>query len=73
MIRVVFLIRSLNRGGAERELAILARSLDKKLFDITVLTFYPGGHFAGDISESGIPVSAWTKRAGGIWSGFSGG
>jgi len=62
MIRVVFLIRSLNRGGAERELAILARSLDKKLFDITVVTFYPGGYFAGDISRSGIPVISLDKK-----------
>jgi len=42
-IGVAFLIRSLNRGGAERQLATLAGGLDPEAFDVTVLTFYPGG------------------------------
>ena len=40
---VVFLIRSLNRGGAETQLVELATRLDHGAFDVSVLTFYPGG------------------------------
>lgn len=63
MTRVVFLIRSLNRGGAERELAVLARSLDRSRFDLTVLTFYPEGHFAKEIYDHGIPVISLQKKS----------
>ena len=44
-IRLCFLIRSLESGGAERQLAELVRRLDKTRFEVTVLTFYPGGLF----------------------------
>jgi glycosyltransferase involved in cell wall biosynthesis len=45
MIRVFFLIRSLEIGGAERQLVEIARGLDKTKFDVTVATFYDGGAF----------------------------
>jgi len=45
MIRVFFLIRSLEIGGAERQLVEIARGLDKKKFAVTVATFYGGGGF----------------------------
>lgn len=63
MTRVVFLIRSLNRGGTERQLATLARSLDKNRFDLTVITFYSGGHFAQEISDNGVPVISLDKKS----------
>ena len=62
MIRVVFLIRSLNRGGTERQLATLVSLLDRGHFDPTVLTFYPGGHFAQDVLDKDIPVISLDKR-----------
>jgi glycosyltransferase involved in cell wall biosynthesis len=43
MIRILFLIRSFERGGAERQLIELMRGMDKSRFDVTVATFYPGG------------------------------
>jgi glycosyltransferase involved in cell wall biosynthesis len=43
MVRLFFLIRSLDRGGAERQLVELVKGLDKKRFAITVCTFYDGG------------------------------
>jgi glycosyltransferase involved in cell wall biosynthesis len=42
-LRVAFLIRSLHRGGAERQLALLAAGLDPAVFQVGVITFYPGG------------------------------
>ena len=44
-IRLCFLIRSLDPGGAERQLTELVTRLDKSRFDVSVLTFYPGGLF----------------------------
>jgi glycosyltransferase involved in cell wall biosynthesis len=41
--RVLFLIRSLEAGGAERQLTELVKSLDPAQFEIAVATFYGGG------------------------------
>lgn len=43
MVRLCFLIRQLNQGGAQRQLLDLARGLDKSRFVVFVLTFYDGG------------------------------
>lgn len=42
-IRVVFIIRRFECGGAERQLITLLRALDKTRFDIRVITLYAGG------------------------------
>lgn len=42
-IRLVFIIRRFERGGAERQLIALLRALDKTLFNIQVMTLYGGG------------------------------
>ena len=39
-MRIAFLIRSLNAGGAERQLATLARGLKQRGHNVTVLMFY---------------------------------
>jgi glycosyltransferase involved in cell wall biosynthesis len=65
-IRIVFLIRSLGRGGAERQLAELATRLDPDRFDVTVLTFYPGGGVWDElVNAGGIRVDSLNK--GGRW------
>ena len=51
-IRLCFLIRSLHGGGSERQLAELVRHLDATKFDISVLTFYPGGLFWNQVAET---------------------
>lgn len=55
-IKIVFLIRSLNVGGAERQLVELVRHLDKKQFEITVITFYDGGNLRPDLES--LPMTA---------------
>jgi glycosyltransferase involved in cell wall biosynthesis len=62
MIRVAFLIRSLSYGGAERQLATLARALDQDGFDVTVITFYSGGHFERGLAESNVRLVKMRKR-----------
>ena len=49
MIRLLFLIRSLGAGGAERQLVELVKGLDKSRFAVTVATFYGGGAFRGEL------------------------
>ena len=51
-IRLCFLIRSLDCGGSQRQLAELVRSLDRTRFTITVLTFYPGGLFWNELRKT---------------------
>jgi len=43
MIRMMFVNRRFERGGAERQLIELAKNLDKSRFDVCVTTFYEGG------------------------------
>ena len=42
-IHLFFLIRSLNIGGAERQLVELIKGLDKNTFEITIGLFYDEG------------------------------
>ena len=50
-MRIVFLIRALQGGGAERQLVTLIRALDPARFEVTVATFYPGGHLCADLED----------------------
>jgi len=50
-IRLLFLIRDLDVGGAQRQLVELAKRLDPKVFNCAVATFYRGGAFEGDLAE----------------------
>ena len=51
-IRLCFLIRMLDCGGAERQLTELVRGLDKSRFEVTVLTFYRGGMFWSAVEQT---------------------
>lgn len=62
-IRLIFLVRSLDAGGAERQLTQLVRGLDKKRFDITVLTFYGGGELWDDVASlSNVKLVSLEKK-----------
>jgi glycosyltransferase involved in cell wall biosynthesis len=71
MTRLVFLIRSLDYGGAERHLLTLVRALDKERFSVTVLYFYGGGRLEDELRASGVRMISLGKR--GRWDllGFS--
>ncbi len=61
--RVLFLIRSLNRGGAERQLLELVRELARRGFPVTVCTFYDGGALSSEArSMPGVDVISLGKR-----------
>lgn len=71
-LRVLFLIRSLGRGGAERQLTTLAIALQQAGWDVTVACFYSGGTFQSLLDLAGVPVIDLHKRgrwdaAGFLW------
>jgi len=62
-VDVVLLIRSLNRGGAERQLALLATGLDAAEFRVRVVTFYPGGPIWDELTaEPAVELLSLDKR-----------
>jgi glycosyltransferase involved in cell wall biosynthesis len=67
-IKLALLIRSLDYGGAERQLVTLAKGLDQRRFVVTVLCFYPGGALLRELSASGIRHISLDKR--GRWDVF---
>ncbi|NPV76392.1 MAG: glycosyltransferase [Anaerolineae bacterium] len=69
-IRVAFLIRSLEFGGAERQLVALVTRMDRQRFEPLALCFYPGGEFEQEIKEAGVPLMALGKAGRWDWLRF---
>ena len=71
-ITVAFLARSLETGGAERQLAALAAGLDRSRFQPVVLCFYAGDEtdqpLLAELVAAGVPVVDLAKR--GRWDGL---
>jgi len=61
-MKVMFLIRSLEIGGAERQLVNLAKGLKDRDIEVQVLTFYPGGLFSSELDNYGVPNKDLRKR-----------
>jgi len=61
-VKLVFLIRNLGIGGAERQLVALATNLDRNKFDVTVLTLYGGGEFLEDLARAGVRAVSLGKK-----------
>jgi glycosyltransferase involved in cell wall biosynthesis len=63
LLRLLFLVRSLNCGGAERQLVQLVRGLSRRRFDVTVAVMYPGGALWQETKEiDGIRLICLEKR-----------
>ena len=60
--RVVFIIRDLNYGGAQRQLVTLVKAMDKESFDVTLLYFYSGGLLLKDLKDSGCRIICLEKQ-----------
>jgi len=61
-LKIVFLIPSLAAGGAERQLATLARELARRGEKVAVVVFYPGGALEAPLRHAGVEVHALGKR-----------
>jgi glycosyltransferase involved in cell wall biosynthesis len=62
IMKIVFLVRSLNYGGVERQLVIMAKGMDKTRFEPVVLCFYGGGALQAEIAQAGIRVISLDKH-----------
>ncbi len=69
-MRVVFLVRSLNFGGVERQLVTLAKGMDKRRFEPVVVCFYGGGPLETELVQAGIRVIALGKHSRWDVAGF---
>jgi glycosyltransferase involved in cell wall biosynthesis len=59
---IVFLIPSLDIGGAQRQLVELADGLHRADWQVKVLTFYGGGELEADLRARGVPLVVLNKR-----------
>ncbi len=62
LVRICFLIRSLEPGGAERQLVTLVRALKERGEEVAVLVFYPGGGLEGELKEAGVELISLDKK-----------
>jgi glycosyltransferase involved in cell wall biosynthesis len=60
--RILQIIPSLDRAGAEKQLCLLARGLPRDEFDVHVCALTRGGPLEGDLREAGIPLVVIGKR-----------
>ncbi|MGZ5486329.1 MAG: glycosyltransferase, partial [Nitrososphaeraceae archaeon] len=64
-MNIMFLIRSLERGGAERQLTVLAKGLHSRGHQVTIAVLYGRGGFKAELIEAGIRVVDLKKK--GFW------
>ncbi len=61
-IRLALIIPTMDRGGAEKQLSLLARNLPRDRFDVHVLLLTRDGPRSDRLREAGIPVTVIGKR-----------
>ena len=62
-LKVLFLIRSLRCGGAERQLATLALQMARRHHEVRVVTFYPDGAYEAELTEAGVSILCLRKKS----------
>jgi glycosyltransferase involved in cell wall biosynthesis len=67
-VKILFLIRSLNSGGQERQLAVLSKGLCERGHDVVVAIFYSGGPMEKELWDTRVRVRPLNKR--GRWDVF---
>jgi len=55
-VPVLLMVRELNLGGSERQMAEIAKALDRSRFDPRVGCFRPAGIRADDLRAAGVPI-----------------
>lgn len=67
-LRVVFLLRSLDYGGAERQAVETCRGLAHAGCRVVLAVFYAGGALEGELAGDGVPILTLEKK--GRWDVF---
>lgn len=62
VIKLLLLIPTLDRSGAEKQFSLLATGLPREEFDIQVVCLTRGGAYESILQEHGIPVTVLHKR-----------
>jgi hypothetical protein len=65
-VKILFLIRSLNYGGAERQLVVLVKGLRERGHDVVVCIFYSGGPLVAEFQKTGVRLVSLNKK--GRWN-----
>ena len=65
MNKIVFLVRTLEGGGAERQLLVLAEGLKRRGHDVTIVVYYAGGPYEGEVQGTAIRYVSLEKQ--GFW------
>jgi len=60
--RIVHIIPSLDRAGAEKQMALLLRDLPRNELDLHVCAMTRGGALEADLHNAGVPVTVIGKR-----------
>ena len=70
-LKILFLTRCLDRGGAEKQLALLATGLPREHFDVHVGVLTRTGPLESVLEKAGIPVTvfdkSWKVDPGAYW------
>jgi glycosyltransferase involved in cell wall biosynthesis len=61
VIRLAFVIPTLDQSGAERQLTLLATSLPQSEYTIRVFALNRGGHYQKPLEDAGIPTTVLGK------------
>lgn len=61
-MNIVFLTRSLNYGGAERQLVELVKGLKKSGHNVSIGVFYPGGPLIEELQKAEIRIENLDKK-----------
>ncbi len=62
MIRIAYVIPTLDQSGAERQLTLLASGLPRDEYEPHVIALNRGGHYAQVLQDQQIPVHVLAKR-----------
>jgi len=60
--KVLILVPTLDRSGAEKQFSLLATGLPRDEFDVEVIALTRGGPFQSIIEDAGIPVAVLNKK-----------
>ena len=63
-MKIFFLVRALNRGGAERQLTLLSKGLGERGHDVVIGVFYSGGPFEKELLDTKVrirPLNKWGR------------
>jgi len=62
-MKIMFLVRSMGVGGAQRQLCVMCRELLRRGHEVSVLLYYGGEPLEGDLRDLGIRIIDLKKRS----------